>query len=472
MNIFASNLSSGDLLGNYRIESIISYEIEEICYLAEDMRKSVKVLIWQYSKMNNLECSLEKIIDFYRKNSHPNIAKYQEILSENGFFYIVMQKPLGKTLENYLELNPILNEIEINNLLSTLLSIFIFLAKQDLIFERILFQHIYREDTGMYTICGVLPREKPADYNDHYIAMLNNVIEKILVLENEVGIHFSESFRALIGRVSAQQFKTIEELAPLFKISGHQKVNYECEPIVCHEKTNYEKYLYLAFFMSIVFFTANLLNKNEDAGKEKTMLSVEPSKVSRVISSQTVEPIIIPSPISNKPVNEKNQSNNIVHIENENIQSTINVESENLKNVTEYKPITTDKYVDYGEYIKDKKTGLLWQKDGTASGKLNFYQADEYAKRLKLGNLYGWRVPTIKELETIFPALDKPFINTPYTDQKCCKGPYEWHSYWTAEMDKSLPDYAFVYHWYQFGGANNCYASKNYDYVRCVHDPL
>ena len=51
-------------------------------------------------------------------------------------------------------------------------------------------------------------------------------------------------------------------------------------------------------------------------------------------------------------------------------------------------------------------------------------------------------------------------------------GPGEWHSYWTADLDTRSPDYAYVYHWYADGGANNCLASKNHAYVRCVHDPI
>lgn len=132
-------------------------------------------------------------------------------------------------------------------------------------------------------------------------------------------------------------------------------------------------------------------------------------------------------------------------------------------------PIRYGRFWDYGEYIFDRKTGLNWQKDGKASGKRNFYQAQEYAKNLELGGKRGWRVPTAKELASIFPALEMPFTNTPYTDQPCCKGPYEWPTYWTSQLDKRLDDYAYIYQWYGDGGRNNCYASKNYGYVRCVH---
>jgi hypothetical protein len=138
-------------------------------------------------------------------------------------------------------------------------------------------------------------------------------------------------------------------------------------------------------------------------------------------------------------------------------------------NSDQKEPIRYGRFWDYGEYIFDRETGLNWQKDGKASGKRNFYEAQKYAKSLELGGKRGWRVPTAKELASIFPALEVPFTNTPYTDQPCCKGPYEWPSYWTSQLDKRLDDYAYIYQWYGKGGKNNCYASRNYAYVRCVH---
>ncbi len=128
------------------------------------------------------------------------------------------------------------------------------------------------------------------------------------------------------------------------------------------------------------------------------------------------------------------------------------------------------RFIDKGDYVEDTQTGLLWQKDGEASGKLNFEGAAKYAKRLKLGGLTGWRVPTAKELAAIFPADQAPFKNSAYNKEMCCAGPNEFRSYWTSELDERLEDYAFLYQWYDKGGANNGYASKNFVYVRCVLD--
>jgi hypothetical protein len=128
------------------------------------------------------------------------------------------------------------------------------------------------------------------------------------------------------------------------------------------------------------------------------------------------------------------------------------------------------RFIDRGEYVEDSQSGLLWQKDGSASGKKNFYEAAEYAEKLKLGGLTGWRVPTAKELQTIFPAADAPFTNTGYRKERYAPGLGEFRSYWTSDLDKRLEDYAYIYQWYADGGANNGFASKNYVFVRCVRD--
>jgi hypothetical protein len=130
------------------------------------------------------------------------------------------------------------------------------------------------------------------------------------------------------------------------------------------------------------------------------------------------------------------------------------------------------RYIDRGPYVEDTQTKLLWQKDGAASGKKNFYEAAEYAKKLELGGIKGWRVPTADELRTIFPAAEAPFTNSGYTTEQCCGGGIEFRSYWTCELDLGVDDYAYVFHWYANGGKNNCYASRNFVQVRCVHDPI
>lgn len=52
------------------------------------------------------------------------------------------------------------------------------------------------------------------------------------------------------------------------------------------------------------------------------------------------------------------------------------------------------------------------------------------------------------------------------------QGPGPFPAYWTGDLDTRLPDYAYVYHWYGKGGANNCYASRDKAWVRCAHEPF
>ena len=151
---------------------------------------------------------------------------------------------------------------------------------------------------------------------------------------------------------------------------------------------------------------------------------------------------------------------------------TLNIELSTLRD-TGIPLVNADvegRFINKGECIEDTWTGLLWQKDGSASGRKNFTQAAEYAANLKLNGLTGWRVPTIEELASVFPADDTPFVETGYVPANSLGATREHHSYWTSELDTRGEDYAFVYHWYDKGGANNCYASRNFVRVRCVRD--
>jgi hypothetical protein len=135
--------------------------------------------------------------------------------------------------------------------------------------------------------------------------------------------------------------------------------------------------------------------------------------------------------------------------------------------------VAPDRFRDAGEYVEDRWTGLLWQKDGDDSGEMDFYDAAEYAKRLKLGGVTGWRVPILRELATIFPATFAPFSDTHYSSKPCCSDKEDSPSYWTSEKQGG-PDstIAILYHWYEKGGGNNCIAGANGAYVRCVRGPL
>jgi hypothetical protein len=52
--------------------------------------------------------------------------------------------------------------------------------------------------------------------------------------------------------------------------------------------------------------------------------------------------------------------------------------------------------------ITDTRTGLMWQQDGKASGELNWQNAMNYCKNLRLAGYSDWRAPTINELKKLF----------------------------------------------------------------------
>lgn len=138
------------------------------------------------------------------------------------------------------------------------------------------------------------------------------------------------------------------------------------------------------------------------------------------------------------------------------LQAEIDRLQAELAEVKKTRAVAGQRFVDRGEYVEDTETGLLWQKDG-AVGVVNFYGAFEHAVKLKLGGMAGWRVPTAAEFKAIDPAGDAIFGTTRT-------------AYWTGDIDASGPDYAFVYT--RGRGANNCSASANQAFVRCVHDPV
>jgi hypothetical protein len=130
------------------------------------------------------------------------------------------------------------------------------------------------------------------------------------------------------------------------------------------------------------------------------------------------------------------------------------------------------RFVDRGDIVEDSQTGLLWQKDGDEFGRMNHPQAVKLAEGVRLGRMPGWRLPTKDELAGIFPATDAPFRDSHYNpNQFAPNTPGEWVNYWTAE-GSGEDDRATLYHWYGRGGPNGVLGSKNFAFVRLVHDPV
>jgi len=139
--------------------------------------------------------------------------------------------------------------------------------------------------------------------------------------------------------------------------------------------------------------------------------------------------------------------------------------------------VAADRFRDAKEYVEDRWTGLLWQKDGEDSQRLSFDEAANYAKTQRLGGVAGWRLPTAEELGTIFPANFAPFTNTPFSPVACCASIEEEASrrrYWTSHRDErpGIVNFVVCFEWSGAGGLNSAFAATRSAFVRCVRGPL
>ncbi len=112
--------------------------------------------------------------------------------------------------------------------------------------------------------------------------------------------------------------------------------------------------------------------------------------------------------------------------------------------------------------VKDPATNLIWEDTvNTTEEKVDYDEAKTYCETLKIGEVAGWRLPTLNELLTIVdytradPAILKEFnhvetgtiywTSTPYVRSK--------DEFWGVDFKDGSTDGT----------------SKNYDrYVRCV----
>lgn len=125
-------------------------------------------------------------------------------------------------------------------------------------------------------------------------------------------------------------------------------------------------------------------------------------------------------------------------------------------------------FVDNGDgTITDKATGLMWAQvdDGV---KLDWENALEYAEKSELAGYTDWRLPNVKELQSIVdysysptatdadkvgPAIDPMFSCTPITNEA---GNSDYGYYWTSTSAHFTAGEPYYYAWYvAFGTAVN-----------------
>ena len=125
---------------------------------------------------------------------------------------------------------------------------------------------------------------------------------------------------------------------------------------------------------------------------------------------------------------------------------------------------------------------LMWENVAyPEEQKMNWDDAMEYAKNLRLGGYDDWRLPTIEELKAVVQECgginvtwdkddwaakrDKNRANESYQVNYEAKG-FASSNYWSSTTYAGYSGTAWDVH---FGGGNQCYYSETNDfYVRCV----
>jgi len=122
--------------------------------------------------------------------------------------------------------------------------------------------------------------------------------------------------------------------------------------------------------------------------------------------------------------------------------------------------VAQDRFTAWTDIVTDSVTWLMWQKDWSTNNK-NWDNAKVYCADLNLWWYDNWRLPNIKELQSIAdytrynPAIDtSKFTNTAY------------NYYWSSTTRSNNTSSAWVVYFYN---ANSFNSNKtNTNYVRCI----
>lgn len=85
---------------------------------------------------------------------------------------------------------------------------------------------------------------------------------------------------------------------------------------------------------------------------------------------------------------------------------------ESKPSVTEVSQDDPIQHVPHGVYL-DPETKLMWTIADNRK-KINWHNANEYAKQLRLGEYSDWRLPTIDELEKLYDPKEESNIRKPF----------------------------------------------------------
>jgi len=114
------------------------------------------------------------------------------------------------------------------------------------------------------------------------------------------------------------------------------------------------------------------------------------------------------------------------------------------------------------DVLNDSKTGLIWQDNSAVKNtKMNWTEAISYCSDLSLARHSDWRLPSIKDLQSIVdisqynPAIKKGFKNVNTSD-----------AYWSSSVYVSNTKNAWIV-FFRNGYTNGNFKTDG-NYVRCV----
>jgi len=126
----------------------------------------------------------------------------------------------------------------------------------------------------------------------------------------------------------------------------------------------------------------------------------------------------------------------------------------------------TNNLVDNGDgTITDEATGLMWMQDDNGEG-VDWENALNYAENSNFAGYSDWRLPNVKELQSIvdysgvFPAIDPLFSCTPITNEA---GNADYGYHWTSTSARFRSGNPYYYAWYvAFGRAVDPYGEDSH----------
>ncbi len=87
--------------------------------------------------------------------------------------------------------------------------------------------------------------------------------------------------------------------------------------------------------------------------------------------------------------------------------------------------------------VLDRETGLVWMRNPPTNF-FSWYDAEDYCLRLNVGSRYGWRLPTLEELASLFDASTTAYPGLP------AGHPFTLSAiaFWSAAPSVQFPGYA------------------------------